>query len=57
MEITQQTTANSPAPQSWLEAFRAHASEHRITAIGFGVALLAILALLIQSLIQNTSLG
>src|SRR5690606_33606771 len=55
MEITQQTTANNPAPQGWLESFRAHAGEHIITAVGFAIALLAILALLIQSLMQAFS--
>ncbi len=55
MEITQQTTANSPAAQSWLESFRTHAGEHRITALGFGVALLTVLVLLIQSLMQAFS--
>jgi ZIP family zinc transporter len=52
MEISQQTTTNrTPAP-SWSAAFWAHVSEHRITALGFGIALLGILILLVQSLIQ-----
>lgn len=55
MEITQQTTVNSPTPQSWFDAFRTHASEHIITTIGFTIALLAILALLTQSLLQAFS--
>jgi ZIP family zinc transporter len=55
MEITQQTTVNSPTPQSWFDTFRTHASEHIITTIGFTIALLAILALLTQSLLQAFS--
>lgn len=55
MEISQQTTANSPTPQSWFDAFRTHAGKHIITAIGFAIALLAVLVLLIQSLLQVLS--
>lgn len=41
----------APAP-NWLAALRAHARQHSFAALGLGVALLALLALLGQSLVQ-----
>jgi ZIP family zinc transporter len=41
----------APAP-NWLAALRAHARQHSFAALGLGVALLAVLALLGQSLVQ-----
>lgn len=39
----------------WFETFRAHVSEHRLAAFGFGIALLGILALLAQSVAEVLS--
>jgi ZIP family zinc transporter len=50
MEITQEA-----APASWFEALQEHARKHALTAAGLVLALLAITALLIQSLIQAFS--
>ncbi|HEY8353517.1 MAG TPA: ZIP family metal transporter [Methylophilaceae bacterium] len=55
MPMTQQTTTEKSSGTGWLDALRIHAGEHRVTAIGFGVALLATLVLLAQSLIQAFS--
>ncbi|MDP2246659.1 MAG: ZIP family metal transporter [Nitrosomonadales bacterium] len=49
MEISQQ------APDSWFHTLRTHARRHTMTAIGFAVALIAILILLLQSLVQAFS--
>ncbi len=44
--------APTPTSQTWVAAFRAHAREHSAAALGLGVAALAVLALLVQSLVQ-----
>lgn len=36
----------------WLEALRAHARAHTLVAIGFGIGLLGVVVLLVQSLFQ-----
>lgn len=46
MELTHQP------PQTWAAAWFAHARAHPITAIGLGVAMLAVLGLLVASLVQ-----
>ena len=40
---------------TWVEIFRAHAREHTYAAFGLGLALLAVLALLAQSIVQVTA--
>ncbi|MDA8255852.1 MAG: ZIP family metal transporter [Betaproteobacteria bacterium] len=42
-------TVANPAP-GWPDAFRRHAREHRLAALGLGIGLLTVLALLTQSL-------
>lgn len=44
--------ARAPAPAAWLESARAHVRAHPLTAIGFGVALVGVAALFVQSLLQ-----
>ena len=46
MELTQ------PPPQSWIAAWSAHARAHPLTAIGFGLAAVAVLGLFIASIVQ-----
>lgn len=46
---------NGHPPASWPEAVRAHARSHPLTAAGFGLALLGVLALLAQSLVHVVS--
>lgn len=41
-----------PPAGHWLDAFRAHARSHGFAALGLAVGLLAVLALLVQSLLQ-----
>lgn len=41
---------NAPLPASWPDALRMHARAHPLTALGLGVALLSVLALLVQSI-------
>jgi len=53
-EPTMNTPLASAAPVSsgWADAFRVHAREHAFAALGLGVGLLAVVALLAQSLWQ-----
>jgi ZIP family zinc transporter len=44
--------ARTPTSPTWFAAFLAHAREHSAAALGLGVAALAVLALLAQSLVQ-----
>lgn len=44
--------ARTRIQQNWFAAFRAHARAHSAAAIGLGVAMFAVLALLAQSLVQ-----
>lgn len=44
--------ARTSPPTSWFEALREHARAHPVTAWGLGIALVAVLLLLAQSLIQ-----
>ncbi len=44
--------ARIPITQTWFAALREHAREHSAAALGLGVAALAVLALLLQSLVQ-----
>jgi len=44
--------ARTPTSPTWFAAFLAHAREHSAAAMGLGVAALAVLALLAQSLVQ-----
>src|SRR5690606_33393234 len=50
MEITHQASSGS-----WFEALITHAKQHVVTAVGFAIAILAVLVLLVQSLIQAFS--
>ena len=47
--------ARTSPPPSWPESVRAHVQAHPLTAFGFGVAILAVLALFAQSLVQIVS--
>lgn len=48
-ELAQASPVQSPG---WLAAFRTHAHQHSLAAMGLGLALLAVIALLAQSLYQ-----
>lgn len=46
------TVAPAPITPSWRDAFVAHVRAHPLTALGFGIALLGVMALFAQSLVQ-----
>jgi ZIP family zinc transporter len=48
---TMEITHGAP-PQSWFDALREHARQHSAAAVGLGIAMLVVLALLTQSLVQ-----
>lgn len=55
LEATELETARRALPYNWSRSLAGHARAHPITAIGFGLALIGVLALLLQSLIHTVT--